>query len=303
VIHTPGVMSTPGLFDGEKRDGSRDISGEVSAALKRAEEVKPDAGEEREDEEEEEEEGKWVGETGDADEDAEAKEGCDAVVIRRPVPTPLPRISKHASEKAEERGPDQKVVYPDGSQYCGQWLDGRCDGHGKLIWPDGRAYEGEFRKGCVHGFGLYKELPNGSTYVGKFASGKKTGKGTYTFPEGSVYEGEFKDDRIHGHGTYIWTGGGNGRKYSGQWVKSKMNGKGDFTFADGRMYSGQYVDGREHGYGTFHFPDGSKLQGFWMFGRLQEEASCTERSSKKLPEIIKNCIVGRIQSQKILNRI
>ena len=39
--------------------------------------------------------------------------------------------------------------------YVGQYKDGMRSGRGKFVWPDGSQYEGEFEMNMISGFGVY----------------------------------------------------------------------------------------------------------------------------------------------------
>ena len=40
-----------------------------------------------------------------------------------------------------------KIVWPDGRQYEGDYLDDKKHGFGVFIWADGRKYEGQWERG------------------------------------------------------------------------------------------------------------------------------------------------------------
>ncbi|KAK2152378.1 hypothetical protein LSH36_330g05036 [Paralvinella palmiformis] len=75
-----------------------------------------------------------------------------------------------------------------GSNYDGDWKNGRMEGIGKYSFPTETRYEGEMKDGMFHGEGtLY--FPNGSKYDAKWADGIAV-KGKYTFADGLVFEEE-----------------------------------------------------------------------------------------------------------------
>ena len=63
-------------------------------------------------------------------------------------------------------------TYPDGSNYVGEYKDGKIDGQGTFTWS------------------------NGNKYVGEWKDGKRNGQGTYTFSDGRKYVGEIKDNNF-----------------------------------------------------------------------------------------------------------
>ena len=39
------------------------------------------------------------------------------------------------------------MIYPDGSKYVGEWIDGSKHGHGTYTFPDGEQYVWEWNDG------------------------------------------------------------------------------------------------------------------------------------------------------------
>jgi len=73
--------------------------------------------------------------------------------------------------------------WPDGSNYNGNFSNGKFHGQGTYSWVDGKKYTGGFKNDKRHGLGTYT-WPNGSSYKGEWENGKKAGYGIYTFPSG-----------------------------------------------------------------------------------------------------------------------
>ena len=67
--------------------------------------------------------------------------------------------------------------------------------NGKIGPKDGSQYIGEFRNGKKHGMGKYS-YPDGATYVGQYQNGLLHGQGKLTLPDGSVKKGLFKNDKF-----------------------------------------------------------------------------------------------------------
>ncbi len=65
-------------------------------------------------------------------------------------------------------------VYPDGTEYKGQWQDGKRHGRGVCVRPDGVRYSGTWKNDTPDGYG---ELvyPDGSTLAGNWVRGKFAG--------------------------------------------------------------------------------------------------------------------------------
>ena len=83
---------------------------------------------------------------------------------------------------------------------------------------NGTEYVGEFKDGKKHGQGT-ETLPNGTEYVGEWQDDKWHGQGTLTFPDGKKYVGEFKEGKTHGQGTLNFPDGG---KYVGEFNDGKF---------------------------------------------------------------------------------
>ena len=43
----------------------------------------------------------------------------------------------------------------DGSEYVGEWVDGKHEGQGTQNWGDGIVYCGQWKNGMMHGRGKY----------------------------------------------------------------------------------------------------------------------------------------------------
>ena len=72
------------------------------------------------------------------------------------------------------------LVKKNGSQYVGEFENGKFSGDGNYTYDDGTIYEGNFFEGRSHGYGSMKYI-NGDIYVGEFARGKFSGLGKYIF--------------------------------------------------------------------------------------------------------------------------
>ena len=52
-------------------------------------------------------------------------------------------------------------------------------GYGQLVWPDGRQYEGDFVNDVKEGQGTF-QWPDGKIYTGQWLNGKQHGTGVLT---------------------------------------------------------------------------------------------------------------------------
>ena len=107
--------------------------------------------------------------------------------------------------------------YADGSEYQGEWQDGKRHGIGTYISPTGTRYEGEWENDGASGHGVC-HYADGMKYDGQFESGERHGKGILISPEGDRYEGQFKYDLVNGEGIYTW---GDGVRSEGEFREGK----------------------------------------------------------------------------------
>ncbi len=107
--------------------------------------------------------------------------------------------------------------YADGSEYQGEWQDGKRHGIGTYISPTGTRYEGEWENDGASGHGVC-HYADGMKYDGQFESGERHGKGILISPEGDRYEGQFKNDLVNGEGIYTW---GDGVRSEGEFREGK----------------------------------------------------------------------------------
>jgi len=146
-------------------------------------------------------------------------------------------------------------VWPDGTKYTGDFVNGKSNGKGIYIFGKndknpGTKYMGAFLNGFFHGKGRM-EWPNGNIYTGDFVKGKRTGKGCLQWADGTKYTGDFVNGHITGKGCKVWP---NGTKYTGDFVNGNMAGKGEIFFPKtGSRYIGEFEHGIFHGRGTVTF--------------------------------------------------
>ena len=107
--------------------------------------------------------------------------------------------------------------YADGSEYQGEWQEGKRHGVGTYISPTGTRYEGEWENDGASGHGVC-HYADGMKYDGEFESGERHGKGILISPEGDRYEGQFKYDLVNGEGIYTW---GDGVRSEGEFREGK----------------------------------------------------------------------------------
>ena len=65
--------------------------------------------------------------------------------------------------------------WKNGSEYTGDWVDGRRSGNGEFEWNNGGKYEGQYLNNLQHGKGKHS-YPNGRTEEGTWKEGNKHGE-------------------------------------------------------------------------------------------------------------------------------
>jgi len=165
-----------------------------------------------------------------------------------------------------------KIMWPDGSCYEGERVNGYAHGWGKLVRIDGSHYAGEWRNGEKSGRGS-EVWPEGTTYEGEYTNSSRHGHGVFKVQDGMIYEGQFVNEKMEGSGACIFA---DGRKFVGQWQQGHITGQGKMTWPNGSEYSGQYVADSKDGIGTFNWPDGRSYQGEWRRGKQEGMGMATD---------------------------
>ena len=76
-------------------------------------------------------------------------------------------------------------VFPDGSVYSGEFVDGEHEGKGRISKQSGDVYDGNWRNGQPHGHGVETYM-SGERYEGYWKDGRKVGKGKFKHADGYV---------------------------------------------------------------------------------------------------------------------
>lgn len=171
-------------------------------------------------------------------------------------------IQYAGAEEEVSRG-RHRVIFAEGTEYTGEFVNGFAGGRGELKFSD-VTYEGDFKKGTFHGKGILKKNDalsgdsggivysgdwkygnmdgfgkqkwlSGGLYEGHYLMGFRCGKGKFTNPNGDIldiYEGEFYLDAIVGE--YKFTELNKEtvikqRSFGGSWFSSFMTGLVMFT--------------------------------------------------------------------------
>ena len=147
------------------------------------------------------------------------------------------------------------LVDANGVTYEGDWVNGKCHGHGTLTNNDNTVtYTGQWRDHMKHGRG--EERIDDKCYVGQFEFNERHGTGTVSLVDSgeTVYEGEWKVGERDGHGTSYWNVEGvNTKRYEGGWKDGERHGQGiAYDAIDGqavKAYEGEWQNGDRHGVG------------------------------------------------------
>ena len=77
-------------------------------------------------------------------------------------------------------------------------IKGNCvNGQGTYNYASGSQYIGEFKDGKFHGQGTYN-YANGNQYIGEVKDGKRHGQGTYTWVSGTSKKGIWRNNEYIG---------------------------------------------------------------------------------------------------------
>ena len=146
-------------------------------------------------------------------------------------------------------------------------------GHGIFINELEIEYDGEWQNGMLCGFG--KKYAKGYYDIMQ-SEGEETSKSL-------VYAGDFKNDRFHGKGKqYSQTGK---IIYDGEGEDGWKCGEGVEYYENGRTrFKGTWNRGRYHGKGVYTCENGSVIEGEWVDGLLEGEATLSDRD---------NCVYSR----------
>lgn len=158
--------------------------------------------------------------------------------------------------------------YPDGSNYQGEWKDGKKSGFGTMAFANYDIYEGDWEDDKMNGVGTYrfwdKKLDKfTSRYVGTFKDGARNGAGRMVYPDRSEYHGMWQNNMRTGEGIRIFA---NGDCFHGLWKFNKIV-RGVLALKNGDKYDGEFKDGLFEGYGKYFWKDGSWYEGTWKDGK------------------------------------
>ena len=139
-------------------------------------------------------------------------------------------------------------VYDATGTYCGEFVDGRRQGHGVFEMNNFGRYEGAFHDNNMQGHGVLELPSSGRRYEGEWHESRQHGRGKYFWADGCTHEGEYMDGFKHGRGSFTWA---DGSRYEGEFSGDLRTGKGVYWSSSGVMYEGEFLDGQFHGKGYY----------------------------------------------------
>ena len=172
--------------------------------------------------------------------------------------------------------------------YSGQVGSSRLpNGRGVFVNSLEIEYDGEWQNGKLCGFG------------------RKYAKGYYDFVNGSdddsskslVYAGEFIDDRFHGKGKQFRQTGR--LEYDGEWQNGWKCGRGIEYYENGKTkYDGTWYRGRYNGNGVYTYENGDTIEGEWLDGSIDGEATLKTHDNCVYKRIYKD---GELISEELIS--
>lgn len=122
--------------------------------------------------------------------------------------------------------------------YEGAWRNSVPHGLGRLTMSDGSEYRGDFHEGKRQGYGVYF-APGKGTYRGFFKACEYHGEGEMTWISGRRFVGSWRGGKRNGRGEYLDT---DGTVVKGTWVADVLQGEAEVTHVNGVVWMVRYVD-------------------------------------------------------------
>ena len=134
--------------------------------------------------------------------------------------------------------------------FNGVFENGEITGYGVRVWPNGSEYKGEWKNGEKHGNGTFENHSTGESYVGDWYMNVRQGGGKWTKANKEIIEGEFKNNQPQGQ---VSIRKANGDLYMGNVERGVIHGKGEYRYLETKMcYEGDFIDAKREGQGKFY---------------------------------------------------
>ena len=197
------------------------------------------------------------------------------------------------SDEADDLNGTDEQKYSDGSDYNGNYLEGKREGQGIYTFDNGDYYDGQWKNDLMSGEGVYY-FSDGATLSGVFKKGnlkdgtfcytdengeykvkiknyKYSKKITATFLNGDIYKGIYKNDSFSGKCRILYN---SGDQYEGEVEKNDKSGNGTYTWSNGAVYIGEWENDMMNGHGIYYYSSSSypRLEG--EFVNNQPEGEC-----------------------------
>ena len=78
-------------------------------------------------------------------------------------------------------------------KYAGEWCRDKVEGDGHYVYPDGSEFKGNFNNGVFQGHGMYT-WPSKHCFIGDWVDGKMHGSGEFTHENGQKLKGSFANN-------------------------------------------------------------------------------------------------------------
>lgn len=111
---------------------------------------------------------------------------------------------KNAIRKEGERSIDgtgkSMVIWSDGSNYNGEWVNEMCHGSGIMEWIDNithnkiAVYNGQWQYDEMNGYGVMTDIISGNIHTGYWLNNKRHGIGNLILSNGTEYNGIWRNN-------------------------------------------------------------------------------------------------------------
>lgn len=130
-----------------------------------------------------------------------------------------------------------KVIYANGDQYEGNFVDGYRQGHGKYTWENGAVYVGNYESGKKSGFGILEFADSDQMYIGEWKDNQREGLGILYDKDEQYETGVWKENKKVENIQGVPLETEDGYLYSSS--EEELSNKVIIFYSDGTMYIGE----------------------------------------------------------------